>query len=148
MALRPGRLSGIRLRSAESMGGPDLRALFAEPGSAIAALTAEYRFLWDFHRTDDFDLRVIGGLDLRGGGYFQWIGYSDAVVVECCSNTYLPASARLTSEEEQRLVACGFTAPDDHEPNFWLEVQQRGQAEPAALAVVAALTTVFGVYAG
>ncbi len=148
MALRHDALRDLRIRSCEDLPPATVRALFAEPGSAIDALTAEYLFLWDRHRTDDFALRVIGGLDLRSRAYFQWIGYSDAVAVECSSNTYLPAAARLTEAEEQRLVACGFTAPDEDDPNFWLAMTQRDEARAAAFSVVAALTSVFGVYAG
>lgn len=148
MAQRPDALRNLRIRSCDDLPLSRVRGLFSEPASAIDALTAEYLFLWDRHRTDDFALRVIGGLDLRSRAYFQWIGYSYAVVVECSSNTYLSGAARLTEAEEQRLVACGFTAPDDDDPNFWLAMTSRAQAQAAAFSVVAALTSVFGVYAG
>lgn len=148
MARRPDAIRQLRVRNCDDLPVATVGGLFAEPGSAIDALTAEYLLLWDRHRTDDFALRVIGGLDLSSRAYFQWIGYSDAVVVECSSNTYLPEAAQLTEAEERRLVSCGFTAPDDDDPNFWLAMTSREQAPAAAFSVVAALTSVFGVYAG
>jgi hypothetical protein len=45
-------------------------------------------------------------------------------------------------------VHWGFNRPNDDVPNFWMDVERRDGAEDAAFALVAAMTTVFGVFAG
>jgi hypothetical protein len=144
---RPDRLTLTRLATGD-LTSTQLRAAFSQPAGAIDALTADLRRLWDHHRTDDFNARRIGTLELASGAYLQWIGYSDRLIVECSSNAYLSGAPRLTPQDEATLVRAGFHEPDDDDPNFWLSVHERGVCAAAAFSVVAALTAVFGVYAG
>lgn len=145
---RPDRLTGVRLAAHPELPRAQLCASFAQPDSAIALLAQDLTLLWDRHRSDDFGERRIGTLQLASRAYVQWIGYEDALAVEVSSNTYLSGDSRLTPAEEATLLRAGFQAPDDGEPNFWLAVEDRSACPAAALAVVAALTAVFGVYAG
>ena len=145
---RPDRLTDVQLAAARGLTQTTLHTAFSQPQSAIDALTNDLRMLWDQHRTDDFSERRIGTLTLSSGAYFQWIGYSDVLAVECSSNTFLQDGSRLSPQEEATLLRAGFGAPDDDEPNFWLVVENRDDCTAAALAVVVALTAVFGVYAG
>lgn len=148
VANRPDRLTGIRLAAVRSVTDEQVRHWFREPAGAIGALTEDLVLLWQHHRTDDLGERRIGTLELASGGYLQWIGYADALAVECSSNTYLPRSARLSAQDEATLVRAGFSRPDDDDPNFWLRVRDEADCARAAFSVVAVLTAAFGVYAG
>jgi hypothetical protein len=141
-------LVGVSLVSRGDLDGAIAAELFASPGSAIEAMTTELLCVWDRYRAADWAERRTGTLDLASGAYLQWIGYADRVVVECSSNTYLNGASRLSVEEELTLVSWGFAPPDDRAPNFYLEAESRAATRDAAFAVVAALTAVFGVYAG
>lgn len=144
----PDRLAGICLAARRRLPEAELRRSFGQPQSAIDALTTDLQLLWDHHRTDDFSERRIGTLELTSGAYVQWIGYSDALAVECSSNAFLDGPSRLTPPQEASLLRAGFQGPDDEEPNFWLVVADRDACSAAAFTIVAALTTAFGVYAG
>lgn len=144
----PDRLTTIELAARRDLSRDQLRGAFSQPDSAIDTLSADLQQLWDHHRSDDFGERRTGTLALASGAYVQWIGYPDHLVVEISSNTYLPKQAKLTPAEEDMLVRAGFARPDDDEPNFWLVVPERSACSAAAYSVVAALTAVFGVYAG
>lgn len=133
--------------AASDAAGVELAPAFAQPGTAIEALTGELLEVWDRCRSNDPNERRVGSLGVTGGAYVQWIGYSDRVVVEVSSNAFLEGAARLDDEQELALVASGFAPPDEDEPNFWLHVTERGDAARAAFAIVAALTVAFGVYA-
>ena len=147
---RPDRLTGIRLAAVRSVTDKQVRHWFREPAGAIGALTEDLVLLWRHHRTDDLGERRIGTLELASGGYLQWIGYSDALAVECSSNAYLSRSGRLSAQDEATLVRAGFSRPGDggDNPNFGLGVHDEADCARAAFSVVAVLTAVFGVYAG
>lgn len=142
----PGRpIEGIRL---VSLPRADSQDLAASPGLAIEALAQEFRFVWDRYRSGDPNERRGGTIALGSGAYFQWIGYANRIAVECSSNAFLEPAHLLSPAEEDRLVGWGFSRPTPELPNFWLDVIERSAAEDAAFAVVAAMTTVFGLYAG
>lgn len=126
----------------------ELRSMFAEPGTAIDGLHRDLLQLWDHYRSDDWNSRRIGTLHMANDAYVQWIGYPRELVVEVSSNTYLPADVQLSTEQQRLLLTAGFAPPDEDEPNYWLVVQDRAEAGRAAFAIVAVLTSVFGVYAG
>lgn len=126
----------------------DLASAFAQPASAIDALTADLLRLWVEHRSGEPNERAIGSLGLSSGVYLQWIGYSDRIVLEVSCNTYLDASARLSPDDEQALVRAGFSPPNKTETNFWWHLTERAALPGVAFSIVAVLTAVFGVYAG
>ncbi len=115
---RPDRLTAVSFVSRPLLDGEQAAQLFAQPGTAIKTLSSELLHVWDHARTSDPSRRAVGSLDLRSGAYFQWIGYPDAVLVECSGNEYLKGAAQLSADEAVRLIACGFTAPDAQSPNF------------------------------
>lgn len=145
--LRVDRLDSVRLVSVPELTGERARELFANPASAVAALTEEFRAVW-LARSHNWAERPIGSLGLDSGAYVQWIGYSDRVVVELSSNEYLDEPYRLDPLEELRITAYGFAAPDDDSPNFAISVDHPGEAERLASRVVAVLAAVFAVYVG
>lgn len=138
-------ISGLRL---VSRGDSDVNDVLDNPGLAIEALAQEFRFVWDRFRSGDPNERRGGTIELGSGAYFQWIGYVDRIAVECASNTYLEPAYQLSADEEELVVRWGFNLPTADLPNFWLDVTDRSAAEDAAFAVVAVMTTVFGLYAG
>lgn len=117
-------------------------------GLAIEALAQELRLVWDRYRAGDLNERRVGTIGLGSGAYLQWIGYANHIAIECSSNAYLGPAHLLSPAEEDRLVRWGFSRPTSELPNFWLGVIDRSAADEAAFAVVAAMTTVFGLYAG
>jgi hypothetical protein len=141
-------LTGVTLVSHRGMLGEEAAEKFTSPGSAIVTLTHELERIWDAHRSADPNERRIGTLQLGSGAYLQWIGYSDRIAVECSSNDYLPAAHQLSVAEEERLVHWDFNRPTHDVPNFWMDVVRRDEVKDAAFAVVAVMTTVFGVFAG
>src|SRR4051794_17843956 len=138
-------LDGLRLVSRRDV---DVSCLFESPAVAIETLTQELQFVWDRYRSADASERRGGVIELASGAYFQWIGYSDRIAVECSSNEFLEPAHQLSAEEEERLVHWGFSRPTDELPNFWMDVTRREDAAAAAFAIVAVMTTVFGMYAG
>jgi hypothetical protein len=141
-------LEEITLVSQPDIDGAEAAPLFDSPGVAIEALAFELGVIWDGYRSGDPNERRIGNLHLGSGAYIQWIGYAERLAIECSSNTFLQPSHLLSAEEEERLVHWGFSRPTDRLPNFWLDVTERAGAEAAAFAIVAVMTTVFGIYAG
>jgi hypothetical protein len=125
----------------------DLAEDFAQPGGAIDLIADDLKVLWDCHRSADPNERRIGTLELDDGAYIQWIGYSNRLVVEVSSNTYLPDTAKLRPGQEHLIRRAGFSPPNEDEPNFWMQVHDPADIARAAFAVVAVLTAAFGVYA-
>ncbi len=96
---RPDRLVDIELATRRE---PDVARLFHQPGTAIEALASDFLALWEHHRTNDVNERLVGRLPLASGAYVQWLGYGSGIAVECSSNTYLRGCSRLSEQEERR----------------------------------------------
>lgn len=139
---------GIVLATRREVPVRELEELFGEPGSAIAALTEDLEGLWDLYRSPDPDRRRIGSIHLLDGAYLQWIGYASRLVIEVSSNEYLREKHQLTQVQMRTLARAGFSPPSAEEPNHFLRVGSRQEIPRTAFAMVAALTAVFGVYAG
>ena len=146
--IRHERLTGVDLATRDDLSSEEAARLFADPGPAIDALTADLLALWDYYRSGDVEARRVGVLELSSGAYLQWIGYSDRLVIEVSSNAYLADSARLSEAHQAALQDAGFRGPDEDEPNFWMTVHHRRDIGRTAFAMVVVLTAVFGVYAG
>jgi hypothetical protein len=122
-------------------------ALFASPRAAIETLTAEFECQWDLHRSSDWEMRKPGLVGLDSSAYFQWVGYRDALAIECSGGAGWN-DHKFTAREVDCLLRWGFHEPNAHIPNFWMDMDRRDQADEMALRVVAVMTAVFGVYAG
>jgi hypothetical protein len=140
-------LVGAQLAALRDLSSSDLTAKFAQPGAAIQLIADDLKALWDSHRSADPNERRIGILELDDGAYIQWIGYSNRLVVEVSSNTYLPDTVKLRPGQERLIRTAGFSPSNGAEPNFWMQVHDPADIARAAFAVVAVLTAAFGVYA-